>query len=94
MPVRSPPTQSSAVPNIKLQVVPGAAAGPVTVTGIGQYDQLISVVGFKTADFSSLGDLTSQFTITGTNTIDNTGGTSTNGYVLVIAWWPRPTKLG
>lgn len=63
-------------------VVAGAAAGDITVTGIGVNDLLTSVIMF-TAGVPS--NLTSQFSITGDNKVNNTGGTNTTGKTLVIS---------
>jgi hypothetical protein len=63
----------------------GAVAGNVTATGVHVGDTLLSVVGVKTSD-QSVHDFTSEFTITATNTINNSGGTTTAGYVLTVTW--------
>jgi hypothetical protein len=66
-------------------VVTGAAAGDVTVTGILATDVLVSVLVFTTAaSIASLADLTSEFTITGADTINNTSGTSTANNRVVV----------
>ena len=76
---------------IKSAVVAGAAAGNVTVSGISTLDELVSVIhctagGAVDGDFA---DLTSQFTISATNTINNTGGTSTSGNKLIVLYRKR-----
>ncbi len=63
----------------------GAAAGDITVTGIAVEDQLVSVVGIKDSDHS-MHDFTSEFTITAASKINNTGGTATTGYHLVVSY--------
>lgn len=64
----------------------GASAGDVTVTGIATTDTLLHVGVFATAAaIATLVDLTSEFTITATNTINNTGGTSTASNRLFVA---------
>lgn len=58
----------------------GAAAGNVTVTGVNASDKLLLVqsVAFDgDGDITAVADLTSEFTITAANTINNGGGTST-----------------
>ena len=85
---KSPRTQSSSVPNIKFAVVNGAAAGNVTVTGIGANDQLLAVI-----PTDGSGDLTSEFTVTAADTINNTGGTSTATKQVFVAWSPEPAGL-
>ena len=89
MPVASPRTKDSDIPNIKFRLVAGAAAGNVTVTGIKARDTLLFVAPLD----ASIGDQTSEFTITADNTINNTGGTSTATKVLLVAWNPLPAGL-
>jgi hypothetical protein len=74
-------------------VADGAAAGDVTVTGVATTDTLLFVGVFTTkASIATFADLTSQFTITATNTINNVGGTSTaNNQLLVIVDRPDAT---
>lgn len=69
-------------------VVAGAAAGNITVTGIKTRDTLVSVlraVGGGT-DVTDVTNLTSEFSITASNTINNTGGTATTGSKLVVTY--------
>ena len=65
--------------------VAGGAAGNLTVAGIAVGDVLQSVVGVKTSD-QSVHDFTSEFSIFAANTITNTGGTSSTGYVLIVTY--------
>lgn len=71
----------------KMVVVAGGAAGNFTVTGIATTDELIGVLhvaGAGTA-VTDIEDLTSEFSITAADTINNTGGTaSTSGKLLVF----------
>lgn len=65
--------------------VAGGVAGALTVTGIAVGDTLVSVVKVVDSTHAAT-DLTSEFSITGTNTIDNTGGTTTaSSHVIVTA---------
>lgn len=57
----------------------GGAAGALTCTGVQAEDRLVQVYN-ETDD----ADLTSEFSITGDDTIDNTGGTATTGDVLRV----------
>jgi hypothetical protein len=69
----------------------GGAAGNFTATGIkvgDELDEVLYFIGAGTA-VTDISDLTSQFTITGANTINNTGGTATTGGKLLVRW----TKL-
>lgn len=72
-------------------VVAGGAAGAITVTGIATADALILVLylaGAGTA-VTDAADLTAEFTITGANTINNTGGTATTGGKLLVIYQDR-----
>jgi hypothetical protein len=63
----------------------GGAAGDITLTGIDVGDTLKSVVGVKTSD-QSVHDFTSEFSIPVDDKINNTGGTATTGYTLVVTY--------
>lgn len=65
-------------------IVSGDSAGDITVTGIKSYDSLISVL-HDTAS-AILVDLTSEFSITADDTINNTDGTDTSGDKLVVRY--------
>lgn len=77
--------------NIKLALIAGGAAGDHTVTGIKfgdgkrSYlgDQLIGVL-HQDGTSGILVDLTSEFSITADNTINNTGGTATTSDWLIV----------
>ena len=64
--------------------VTGAAAGDHTIT-IDAADILFSVVAVNDTTHAIV-DLTSEFVVTATNTINNTGGTNTTGYHLVVTY--------
>ena len=73
---------------LNVAVVAGAAAGAHTVTGINTTDNLVAVlqlVGAATT-MTNIVNLTSQFTISATNTINNTSGTSTTSDKLLVVW--------
>ncbi len=74
---------------IKAAVVTGGAAGNFTVTGIATGDELILVLRFTGAgtDVTDVADLTSEFSISATDTINNTGGTATTGSKLLVLYW-------
>lgn len=69
-------------------VLAGNVAGAFTVPGIAVGNVLVLVVYFPGAGFAvtDVSDLTSEFTITAPNTIDNTAGTDTTGGKLIILW--------
>lgn len=68
-------------------VIAGGAAGAHTVTGIATGDTLVSVLHVDFTDASETGeDLTSEFTITAADTIDNTAGTASTGGFLVVTY--------
>lgn len=71
---------------LKMAVVAGGAAGNITVTGIATADTLVGVLRMVGAgtDVTDATDLTSEFTITAANTINNAGGTATTGSKLVV----------
>ena len=65
----------------------GAAAGNVTATGVALTDKLIAVhaVTVDTSGYTTaVADLTSEFSITAANTINNTGGTSTANQLVLV----------
>lgn len=64
----------------------GAAAGNLTMTGVHLGDIIVSVLGVKTTD-QSVHDFTSEFMVFATNTLDNTGGTATTGYTVVLTYY-------
>ena len=79
-------------PQIKSAFVAGAAAGDLTVTGVKVGMRLASVIGFGLTEgtpntFSAPVDLTSEFTITDDDTINNTGGTSSADLLLLVQWY-------
>lgn len=75
----------------RFYVADGAAAGNVTVTGVATTDTLVFVGVFTTkASIATFADLTAEFTITATNTINNAAGTSTaNNQLLVVVDRPN-----
>jgi hypothetical protein len=66
----------------------GAAAGDITVTGILADDVLKSVINLTDGT-----DVTSEFTVTADDTINNTGGTATTGDTLLVVWERPKTDL-
>jgi hypothetical protein len=70
-------------------VISGGSAGDHTVTGIAVGDQLLSVLYYAGAgsDVTDVSDLTSEFSITAANTINNTGGTDTSSGKLVVDYY-------
>ena len=86
MPLSSPAPYLS-----KSAIVTGGAAGNFTVTGIATNDYLTSIiysVGAGVAVTNVL-DLTSEFTISAANTINNTGGTASTGGKLTVIYVDR-----
>jgi hypothetical protein len=77
--------------------VAGGAAGDITVTGILTTDTLVSVLRLDidaTAANTDLDDLTSEFTITAANTINNVGGTASTGDKLMVTYQRRNRVAG
>lgn len=69
---------------IKAALIAGGAAGDHTVTGIAVADNLIMVLHYTTG--AALADLTSEFTISAANTINNDGGTATTSDQLLVLY--------
>jgi hypothetical protein len=72
---------------IKQFVVTGGAAGNLTATGILTTDVLVAAIVLNrdaTAANIDLVDLTSEFSITAADTINNTGGTATTGDEVLV----------
>jgi predicted RecA/RadA family phage recombinase len=68
----------------------GGAAGAHTVTGIALGDRLIAVQHWSTAAaIATVADLTSEFSITAADTIDNTAGTATTSDQLIVFYEDR-----
>lgn len=74
-------SETGIVPALRTRTVAGAVAGNLTVTGIGLYDKILAVQPLVASV-----NLASQFTITAANTINNTGGTSSAGQVVLVIW--------
>ena len=70
--------------NLKVVAVSGGSAGDVTVSGISTDDALVAVIDVD-VDTSSggLADLTSEFSISADDTINNGGGTATNNLIVI-----------
>tara|TARA_R110002051_G_scaffold313031_1_gene388686 strand:+ start:1540 stop:2091 length:552 start_codon:yes stop_codon:yes gene_type:complete len=66
-------------------VISGGGAGDHTVTGISIGDELIYVYE-QNGTSGLITDLTSEFSITKSDTINNTGGTSTSGDKLLVLY--------
>jgi hypothetical protein len=64
----------------------GGAAGALTATGVRASDKLLLVQSLKldTGAPNAVADLTSEFTITADNTVNNTGGTATTGAFVAV----------
>ena len=76
------------LPAIEQVSVAGAAAGDITVTGITTDDRLVSVIDIVGTD------LTSEFSITAANTINNApGGTSSASSFLIVTYEKAPEDL-
>jgi hypothetical protein len=73
---------------VKKATMAGGAAGDITVSGVAVGDVLVAV--YSAADNGSsaptIASLLSEFSVTATNTINNTGGTSTSGKSLIVVW--------
>lgn len=65
-------------------IIAGGSAGNHTVTGVQAEDQLDRVLHETTAGL--IVDLTSEFTISADNTIENAGGTDTSSDSLIVEY--------
>lgn len=74
---------------IEIAVLTGGAAGPYTVTGITTDDRLVMVMSHSTTAHGPMTDRTSEFSISGANTITNTGGTDLTGENVIVYWGDR-----
>jgi len=77
------------LPPLKITPVKGGSAGDHTVAGIATVDAILSVskINFETEGIiSTVADLTTEFTITGAATINNTSGTDTTDALLLVLW--------
>lgn len=66
---------------VEMLTVAGGVAGNHTVTGIDATDELMRVLNLADGV-----NLTSEFTVSAANTINNTGGTDTTGDILLVQW--------
>lgn len=72
---------------LKVTLVAGGAAGDHTVTGIASGDEIVFVGQFSTAAaIATFDDLTSEFSITAADTINNAAGTDTTNDLLQVIW--------
>ena len=64
----------------------GGAAGALTATGVKSSDKLLLVqaLTLDTGAPNAVADLTSEFSITADNTVNNTGGTATTGAFVAV----------
>jgi hypothetical protein len=74
-------TGSIARDSLKQTVIAGGAAGNLTVTGIKVGHRLVSVLNLTDGT-----DLTSEFSVSATNTINNTGGTSSATKKVLVTY--------
>jgi hypothetical protein len=84
-------TQNLVTGFVARQLVAGGAAGNITVTGIKTTDTLAAVIRFIGAGVAvtDVTDLTTEFTISATNTINNTSGTASTSDKLLVIWVAR-----
>ncbi len=69
---------------IKVAVIDGDAAGDHTVTGVKVRDQLVAVI--RHIDGGAISNLTSEFSISAADTLNNASGTATTGDQLLILY--------
>ena len=73
---------------LKAVPITGGVAGDHTVTGIAVGDRIVAVLQFTTAAAIATldADLSSEFTVTAADTINNAAGTDTSADRLLIFW--------
>lgn len=100
------PNPTGIIPRVRFTFLDGDSAGDVTLTGITTDDRLLSVqvidlalteAAPNTTDSWSPSDLTSEFSITAADTINNADGTDTTGDLLFVVWydadWGQATNI-
>lgn len=70
---------------LKEKLISGGAAGDHTVTGIAPGDELVAVWE-QDGTSGLLTDLTSEFSISAADTINNDGGTATTSDTLIVKY--------
>lgn len=86
------PNPSGIIDRRRRSFIAGGAAGNLTVTGISLDDKIIQVIHIALSEgapntFDAPADLTSEFSITAANTINNTGGTATTDGLVIVEWY-------
>lgn len=87
MPAQAQIEETGIAPALRTFIATGGAAGAIVVTGITPSDRLAFVLNLTDAV-----DLTSEFTISDDDEIDNAGGTATTGDSLWVGWWRSSTE--
>jgi hypothetical protein len=91
---RSEPVTHHSSSNLRISALAEGAAGDFTLTGITLDDEILCVCGVKatlsagtpnTVAFSAV-NVTSEFSITAANTINNTAGTDLSDTILFCLW--------
>lgn len=85
VPFRFDGTLITRLSGVKVIVVAGGGAGNLTATGVAVADRLVSVIHHDAVTPIPV-NLTSQFTISAANQINNTGGTATTADYLVVTF--------
>lgn len=71
---------------IGVAIIPGGAAGGHVLSGpINAGDDILAVKHLS-ADLVTLADITAEFTIAGSNALDNALGTVTTGDFILVVW--------
>ena len=89
--------RTTGLPTLRRGHVAGGAAGNITCTGIQTTDvlfQVLGVCGGAIGTTTAVADQTGEFTISATNTINNTSGTATvNGELLIAYYRPSDAEV-
>lgn len=96
MPEQAQVEESGIAPAFRETTIAGGAAGAHTVTGIEPHHRLAFVLEHDPdAGGAGVGDIisrTSDFSISDTDEIDNTGGVDSTGHTLWVGWWEVPVE--
>lgn len=94
-------TEALILPSLRFGFIGDAAAGDHTLTGIRPEDKLVAVVGC-TLTLSegapntiawTFSDLTSEFSITADDTVNNTGGTALTDMFCIVVYLDIPETI-
>ena len=94
MPAEDTMERTGIAPDMKTAIINGGTAGNHTVSGIRAGEVLAFVWHFTPHDTAQVfASLTSEFTISADDTINNAGGTDTSSDQLLVGWFAKSALL-